>query len=160
MSATQTRSAVHDFDFLHGSWRIHHRRLVERLVGSDEWEEFPSTSHCIALFGGAANVDWGDIPALGISGLSLRLFDPARDEWSIYWASSRTGRLEPPVVGRFENGRGDFYGDDTHDGTPIRVHFVWSEITPTSARWEQEFSADGGRTWESNWVMELTRTGP
>jgi hypothetical protein len=67
--------------------------------------------------------------------------------------------LEPPVVGRFAGGRGDFYGDDTHDGTSIRVHFIWSQITPTSARWEQEFSADGGRTWEANWIIELSRTG-
>ena len=27
----------------------------------------------------------------------------------------------------------------------------------TAARWEQAFSADGGATWEVNWVMEFTR---
>jgi hypothetical protein len=160
MSATQTGSRVHDFDFLHGTWDVQNRCLVERLAGRDEWEEFPAASQCIPLFGGAANVDWIDFPTKGCGGLALRLFDPAREEWSIYWASSRTGRLDPPVIGRFENGRGDFYGDDTHEGTPIRVHFTWSEITETSARWEQEFSADGGRSWEPNWTMEFKRTGP
>jgi hypothetical protein len=72
--------------------------------------------------------------------------------------SSATGTLFPPVRGRFEAGRGDFYGDDEHDGSPIRAHFIWSQITPESARWEQEFSNDGGHTWETNWIMELTRT--
>lgn len=87
----------------------------------------------------------------------FRLFDVERREWSLYWANSRTGRLFPPVVGTFAGGRGDFYGDDTHDGTPIKAHYIWSDITPTSARWEQEFSVDGGLTWESNWTMDFTR---
>jgi hypothetical protein len=65
--------------------------------------------------------------------------------------------LFPPVVGTFGDGRGDFYGDDTHDGKPIKARYIWSDITPASARWEQEFSADGGQTWESNWIMEFTR---
>ena len=87
----------------------------------------------------------------------MRLLDQKTLEWSIYWADSKTGRLFPPVVGRFEDGRGDFYGTDEHEGRPIRAHFIWSGITPTAARWEQEFSVDGGITWESNWVMEFQR---
>jgi hypothetical protein len=63
------------------------------------------------------------------------------------------------VVGRIEDGRGDFHGDDVCDGQPVRVVYHWGEITPTSARWEQAFSADGGATWESNWVMTFTRIG-
>ena len=62
------------------------------------------------------------------------------------------------LVGRFANGRGDFYGDDTANGIPIRAHFTWSHITAVSARWQQEFSTDAGETWERNWVMEFTRT--
>ncbi|WP_433242121.1 hypothetical protein ACQPYK_37465 [Streptosporangium sp. CA-135522] len=146
-----------DFDFLIGTWTVANRRLVEPLVGCTEWEEFPATSIARPVFGGAANLDEITFPTREFSGLTLRLFDVKREEWSLHWASSRTGTLFPPAVGRFTGGRGEFYGDDIYEGAPIRVRLVWSEITPVSARWEQAFSADGERTWETNWIMELTR---
>ncbi len=85
------------------------------------------------------------------------MFNPATKEWAIYWVDSRTGVLQPPVFGSFEGGIGTFYGDDEHEGTPVRVRYLWSKITPSSARWEQAFSVDNGQTWETNWVMEFTR---
>jgi len=147
----------HDFDFLEGSWLVHHRRLKERLAGCDEWEEFESTADAVRFFDGAGSFDVIGLEHLGWSGASLRLFDPVTEEWTIYWANSSTGRLEPPVTGRFVDGRGEFSGDDTHEGMPVRVRYVWSEITPSSARWEQAFSVDDGETWETNWIMELAR---
>jgi hypothetical protein len=150
-------TGMNDFDFFIGSWTVVNRRLSALFVGSDEWETFPGTTTCQPIFDGGGNTEEIIFPTLGSRGFTLRLFDVERKQWSISWANSRTGVLFPPVVGTFTDGRGDFYGDDTHDGTPIRAHFIWSDITPTSARWEQEFSADGGRTWESNWVMEFTR---
>jgi len=148
---------VSDFDFFIGSWNVVNRRLKTLFAGSDEWEEVPGATTCQPIFGGGGNTEEIFFPTLGTRGFTLRLFDVQRREWSIYWANSSTGVLFPPVVGTFTDGRGDFYGDDTHDGKPIKAHFIWSDITPTSARWEQEFSADGGQTWESNWVMEFTR---
>lgn len=147
-----------DFDFLVGGWDVAHRRLVRPLAGCEEWDEFEGTSRCWQLFGGAANVDELPTPARGFTGLTLRLFSPARREWSIYWANSKDGLLGlPPVVGRFTGGVGLFYSDETLDGRRIRVRFTWSQITPTSARWEQAFSADAEQTWETNWIMSLTR---
>ena len=148
---------MNDFDFFFGSWNVTNRRLRTLFVGGDDWVTFPGTSTCQPIFNGGGNTDEIVFPTLGTRGFTLRLFDVERKEWSLYWASSRTGLFYPPVVGTFADGRGDFYGDDTHEGKPIRAHFIWSDITPTSARWEQEFSADGGQTWESNWVMEFTR---
>ena len=153
---TIAREGVHGFDFLHGRWNVGNRRLVERLCDSDDWDEFPGTADCRSVFNGAANVDEIEFPTQGFSGLTIRLFDPARQVWSIYWANSRDGSLQPPVVGRFANGRGDFYGDDTEGGRPIRVHFIWSAITSESPRWEQSFSLDG-ESWETNWIMEFKR---
>jgi hypothetical protein len=148
---------VNDFDFLAGSWDVANRRRRRFLADCEEWDEFPSTSRCLRLFDGAANVDWITFHTLGSAGMTLRLFQPGSQEWSIYWASSRDGILQPPVAGRFDDGEGRFYGDDTYDGKDIRVRYIWSDITPASARWEQAFSADQERTWEINWTMTFTR---
>jgi hypothetical protein len=98
-------------------------------------------------------------PTKGFSGMTLRVFDPEREQWGIYWVDSRLGTLQAPVFGRFTDGRGEFYGDETHEGVPVRMRYVWSEITPTTALWEQAFSADGEKTWETNWTMAHTRRG-
>ncbi|MEV6020811.1 MULTISPECIES: hypothetical protein [unclassified Streptomyces] len=153
-------SPAHDFDFLHGDWDVAHRRRTDFLDPDSDWEEFPAVSHCRPLFGGAANIDEIDVPSRGWTGLTLRLFDVETELWSLNWSSSRTGRLFPPVFGRFgPDGRGEFHGDDTHDGRDVRVRFVWSGISATTARWEQAFSVDGEDTWLVNWTMDFTRRG-
>lgn len=146
-----------DFDFLIGSWRVANRRLTQRLVGSTEWEEFSASSVAWSLLDGSANIDQITFPD-GTSALTLRLYQPDRKQWSLSWATSTEGTLFPPVVGSFSDGTGLFYGDDAQDGTPVRVRYIWSDITPTSARWEQAFSVDQEQTWETNWIMELVRS--
>jgi hypothetical protein len=95
-----------DFDFFVGEWNGRQRRLREPLAGCDDWDEFASTTRCWSLFGGAANLDELSVPDRGFSGISLRLFDPAARNWSIYWANSRNGLLAlPPVVGGFDVAR-------------------------------------------------------
>ncbi|MCW8377628.1 hypothetical protein [Streptomyces justiciae] len=150
-------SSPHDFDFFHGDWQVLNRRRTDFLDPDSDWAEFPATNHCWPLFDGAANVDEIDMPHLSAKGATLRLFDRESGQWSLNWASSRTGTLFPPVVGQFTDGRGEFYGDDTHDGKDVRVRFVWSDVSAAGARWEQAFSLDGGDTWLTNWVMEFTR---
>ncbi|MCW3845134.1 hypothetical protein ONA70_34210 [Micromonospora yasonensis] len=149
-----------DFDFLAGSWDVASRRLTKRHVGSDDWDEFPGTTVAHSFFDGAGSFDEIRFPTRGFSGSTVRIRDAETGLWSIYWMNSRRGVLElPPVVGRFVDGVGTFYGDDTDEGRPIRCRFIWSGITPTSCRWEQAFSVDGERTWETNWIMEFARTG-
>jgi hypothetical protein len=89
--------------------------------------------------------------------MSFRFFDPERQRWSIYWADSRRpGELDPPVFGHFGGDTGVFHGEDVFRGRPVLVRFIWSGVTTSSPRWEQAFSDDGGRTWETNWVMDFT----
>jgi hypothetical protein len=154
-----SRDGARDFDFLMGSWNVHNRRLRDRLKGSTTWDEFEATNSARPLLGGAGNEDvYRTEFAGGFTGMAFRFFDKARGQWSIYWADSRHGVLDPPVVGSFAGDTGTFEGSDTFEGRPIRVRFIWSRVTTPTPRWEQAFSADGGRTWETNWVMDFTRS--
>ncbi|MGC0336578.1 hypothetical protein [Streptomyces sp. SLBN-8D4] len=150
-------SSPHDFDFFHGEWAVLNRRRADFLDPDSPWEEFPATSRCWPLFDGAANVDEIDMPHLKAKGATLRLFDPDTGQWSLNWAASRSGKLFPPVVGEFGNGRGEFHGDDTHDGKDVRVRFLWAGMSADAAHWEQAFSVDGGGTWVTNWTMDFSR---
>ena len=147
---------AHDFDFIAGEWTILHRRLVARGAGSSAWDEFPSTHRAALHLGGIANVEEISCPARGWSGMAVRAYRAATRQWSIYWISSSTGAVEPPMVGGFTGDRGEFYGEDHHDGRPIQVRFFWTRLGPDAARWEQAFCHDG-QTWETNWIMEFTR---
>jgi len=152
-------SDLSDFDFWLGEWAIRNRRLRERLAGSDEWEEFEAHGRAWKILDGHGNADeFRTDYAGGFVGMSFRFFDPAAKQWSIYWADSRRpGLLDPPVLGGFDGDVGVFEGDDIFDGRPIRVRFIWSGVTTPTPRWEQAFSEDGGKTWETNWQMDFAR---
>jgi hypothetical protein len=160
-SGTVDIKGLHDFDFWIGDWKIHHRRLKERLADNHEWIEFDGTSSAKKTMAGWGNMDdnFLDMPEGAYRALTVRAFDARTGQWAIWWLDGRNpaGALDPPVRGRFEHGVGTFYADDTLRGKPIRVRFIWSHITPVSARWEQAFSPDGGKTWETNWIMEMRR---
>ena len=158
-SPPAARDGRHDFDFEIGTWKTRLRRLVRPLTGSTTWAEYEGTSVVREVWGGRANLVELEVegPAGRIQGLNLRLYDPQTRRWSLYFASSASGTIYPPSIGEFRDGSGVFYGDETLDGRPIRVRFVISDITPTSARFEQAFSADGGKTWEVNWIATDTR---
>jgi hypothetical protein len=146
-----------DFAFFSGTWDVVNRRLIERHTGSDKWDEFPGVTVAHPFFDGNGSFDEIAFPTKGFSGATVRSFDPASEEWSIWWINSGDGQLQPPVVGRWTDGVGVFYGDDTDDGVPIRCRFTWTRDGADRARWEQAFSTDGEQTWETNWVMEMTR---
>lgn len=153
-------SGAHAFDLRVGRW-AHNRKLRERLAGSHDWETFDSTQTLWPLMGGFANADDNVFHLQGgdYRGVSLRAYDPKTGQWAIWWLDGRNpfGELDPPVKGRFVNRVGTFHADDKLRGRPIRVRFIWSNITPTSAHWEQAFSADGGKTWETNWTTDFER---
>jgi hypothetical protein len=149
-----------DFDFLIGEWTVQHRRLVERLVGSGEWQVFGGRAQVRRLMDGQGNVDDNevDIPSGPYRAVSLRSFDPATGQWSIWWLDARhPHRLDVPVKGSFHDGVGTFLADDVLDGRPIRVRFLWRDTGTPNPVWEQAFSADGGASWETNWTMRFSR---
>ena len=155
-------SHLHDFDFLVGNWQVHHRKLKARLAGSHDWVEFDGSCSMRQLMNGWANVDDNvfNVPGEIYRGVGLRSYDPKTGMWAIWWLDGRNpfGDLDPPVKGHFVNGVGTFYANDTLNGKPVRVRYTWSHITATTARWEQAYSPDGGKNWETNWTMEFKRT--
>lgn len=160
----QDLSHLHDFDFLRGDWTAHHRKLRARLAGSTDWVAFDGAVNQRPVMGGWGNS--GDnvfnVPGAPYRGVSLRAYDPKTAEWLVWWLDGRdpTGALGPPIRGRFENGVGHFYSNDTEGGKPIRVRVTWTRPGPDRARWEQAFSTDGGKTWEVNWTTDFTRARP
>ncbi len=152
------RSSVNDFDFMVGDWHVRHRRTDP---GKNQWVEFDGTSCTRATLDGAGNVEDNVIgsPSGTYRAKAIRAFDSATGQWAIWWIDGRNphGKLDPPVIGRFANGVGVFYCDDTIDGVPTRMRFTWVFRQPDAARWEQAFSTDAGESWDTNWTMEFTR---
>lgn len=149
----------HDFDFEFGAWKTHLRRLLHPLSGSSTWEDLDGTSVVRKVWGGRANL--GELEVANqnthIEGLSLRLYNPHSHQWSIFWANSMDGSLGTPMIGGFTHGKGEFFDQEDFQGRAIFVRFIFSDITPTTFRLEQAFSADGGKTWEANWIATFTR---
>jgi hypothetical protein len=152
-----------DFDWEIGTWHTTVRVLAEPLSESaDEWLQFTGTSVVRPLLDRRANVVELEIsgPNGRIDGLNLRLYEPQEERWSLTFANIRDGLLTPSVYGGFHDGTGEFYGDDQLDGRPIKVRFLISRQGPDKARFEQAFSADGGTTWETNWIAVDRRIRP
>ena len=152
-------SGVDDFDFWMGRWHAHNRIRRKWLAECDEWDEFEADVAAHKILDGLGNQDeFRTAHAGGFIGMSFRFFDPATGQWSIYWATTRRpGVLDPPVIGGFSGATGTFNGTDTHQGRAVQVRYIWSGVTTPTPRWEQAFSGDGGKTWETNWVMDFTR---
>jgi len=161
-AATAQHDGQHDFDFELGSWKIHLKRLLHPLTGSNTWVEFDGTSVTREVWNGRSQIEEFEVdsPSGHVEGLTLRLYRPEGHQWYLYWANGKDGVLGQPTVGAFKNGRGEFYDQEPFNGRMILVRYVWSDITPNSAHFEQSFSDDGGKTWEVNWITDQTRVGP
>jgi hypothetical protein len=152
----------HDFDFEVGAWKAHVKNLAHRLSHSTDWDEFFGTAvtRTLPMFEG-----WNESELQAVSpktgkhmvSLGVRLYNPTTHQWAIYGASIKTGVFDPPMIGGFHNGRGEFYSQDTWEGRPVFVRFIWKIIDATHDSLEQAFSDDGGKTWETNWIYDGER---
>jgi hypothetical protein len=150
----------HDFDFEFGSWKAH-LCVRQRLSNESTWAELDGTSVVRKIWDGRANAGELEVgnASTHIEGLTLRLYNPKTQQWNIYWSNSKDGAIGgAPMFGQFNNGRGEFYGQDSGaNGASIYARFVFSDITATSFKFEQAFSNDGGKSWETNWTATFTR---
>ena len=156
---TAERDGQHDFDPLIGSWKYHLKRRLHPLTGSTTWIELNGTGVCYKVWDGGAQLDTLEVEGSTghIEGLTLRLYNPQSHQWRLYWANSKIGILDPPQVGEFKNGQGEFFAQDTINGKTILIRFDWTNMTTNSPHFEQSFSDDGGKTWEVNWITDQTR---
>jgi len=154
-----SRDGQHDFDWDIGTWKAHTQRLLHPLTGSTTWVEYHGTDIVRKVWDGRANI--GEVESDGPAGhleiLTLRLYNPAAHQWSINIANSTAGTMGPPAIGEFKDGRGEFFDQEPFNGRSILVRFSVSEITENSCRFDQAFSADGGKTWEVNLIVTETR---
>jgi hypothetical protein len=157
--AAAQRDGQHDFDFEIGNWKTHLSRLQHPLSGSHSWIEYEGTSVVRKIWDGRANLVELEVdgPTGHVEGLSLRLYNPQSHQWSLNFANANGGTLSVPTVGEFKNGRGEFYDQEPFNGRMILVRNVWMDMTANSCRFEQAFSDDGGKTWETNWIAADTR---
>jgi hypothetical protein len=157
--ATSERDGQHDFDFESGSWKIHLKRRLHPLTGSNTWIDFDGTSVTRKVWEGRSQIEEFETDGAGghIEGLTLRLYNPQTHQWSLYWANAKDGTIVAPQVGQFKDGRGEFYGQDTLNGKLIYIRFIWSNTDSSTPHFEQSFSDDGGKTWEVNWITDQTR---
>jgi hypothetical protein len=157
--APQQRDGSHDFDWDIGSWNMHVRRLLHPLTGSTTWVEYTGKDIVRKVWNGRANL--GEVELDGAAGhlelLSLRLYDPQAHQWSMNITSSAAGVLSPPAVGQFDNDHATFVDQEAVNGRVILVRFNVAVFSTDSCRFEQAFSADGGRTWETNLIVDETR---
>jgi hypothetical protein len=151
--------SVNDFDFIFGEWTITHKRLAKRMAGSDEWLTFETNYEAWPILGGAANEDkaFGEVGGEFFEGRSLRTYDAAKNEWTIYWMDTSNPQLIEQVRGRFANGVGLFYGEEVYEGKSYRMRFEWKKISDDELHWDQAFQDAHTKEWEVNWIMEFHR---
>jgi len=171
-STAPTRDGHKDFGFLFGTWRTHYEILPHRMRNSHEWYGCDGTAIIYPFWGGSGNLEDGDLhcPKRTIGGMTLRMYNATTHQWSLYWGTRKLGLVPPPQIGHFDaNGVGDFYSNDTasnlglpsaYAGKPIIVRFRWTLRSGNHPHFEQAFSADNGKTWETNWTTVYTRVAP
>ena len=153
------RDGQHDFDFDIGVWKTQTSRLLKPLTGSTNWIEMEGITVVKKVWNGRANL--AELEADGPTGhltlLSLRLYDPQARQWNLNFSTPGAGTLSVPMIGEFKDGRGVFFDQESYNGKTILVRFTMWSITPDSARSEQAFSDDYGKTWETNWINRYAR---
>jgi hypothetical protein len=155
-----SRDGHADFDFLIGRWHTHYRFLRERLAHDSFWDECDGDATVTGAWG-VANMEVSVArcrpPRGNIDSMTLCIYSPGKHQWSLYWGTRKIGLELSPQVGHFnEDGVGDFFADSTFRGKPVTIRYRWSTKNrlPHLAH---ACSADGGVTWETNWICDYTR---
>jgi hypothetical protein len=151
----------HDFDFNFGTWRTHIREVLDPFTGSTKSIELNGTVTVRKIWDGRAQLEEieADGPNGHWEGMTLFLYNPDAHQWSQTFVGSKSGVLTSGLIGSFKDGRGELFAQDTFDGKSVLIRGVWSDIKPDSHHFEESYSNDGGKTWSTAFIAELTRLG-
>jgi hypothetical protein len=160
--AAELRDGAHDFDFNFGTWHTHIRRQTKPLSGTSAFVELDGIVTVRKVWDGRAQLE--EIETNGPNGhwegMTLFLYNPQAHQWSQTFADSSNGMLQPPTIGSFKDGKGELYAQDTVNGRTILIRGTWSDIKPDSHRYEEDYSDDGGKSWEPVFIADLSRVKP
>ena len=157
--AVAAHDGAHDFDFNFGTWNTHIRRLTHPLSGSTDAIELNGTVTVRKVWNGRAQLEEieADGPNGHWEGTTLFLYNPQSQQWSQTFADSKTGKLGASLIGSFANGRGELVSQETFAGRSILIRAIWSNIVPNAHHFQEEYSGDGGKSWEAVFIADLTR---
>jgi hypothetical protein len=158
-ASAAARDGQRDFDPLLGTWKYHLKRRVNPLTGSNTWVDYEGTGICAKVWDGRGQLEQAEFHNDNdrVEGLVVRTYDPQTHQWRLNWANVKNGIFDPPQIGRFQNGRGEFFAQDTLNGKSIFVKFEWTRLNTDTPHFEQSYSDNGGKTWEVNWITDQTR---
>lgn len=145
------------FDFWVGEWDIKNRMFQSEDIG---WFIWPSQAIIESAAGGDAIVEfWNSLDELhDIIGFSMRWYDEEAEEWLIVLNWPQESGSFSRMVGKFEDGVGEFYSPGFWEEERFRgFRYTFSKVTPTSLQWDQAYTEDGGETWKTTWIMEWMR---
>jgi hypothetical protein len=154
-------SSQNDFDFYVGEWKLHNKKLKERLADCTEWIEFDATVKMYKVLNGLSNIDnlYTSFDGVPFEGMSIRFFNPQTKLWSIHWADTNTLKLDKPTVGSFDGDFGHFFTTDIINDQKVTVVYRWDIRDKQNPIWSQAFSPDNGQNWEWNWYMYFSKLG-
>jgi hypothetical protein len=157
---TAGKGPEHDFDFNMGHWATQIRAVENPLSAPGVWTHLQGTHVVYRVWGDWANIGQLEVDGPGghIEDMALRLYDRKTQQWRVYFANSRSGTLQAPMVGEFKDGVGTFVFLDEMEGKTVLVRNVWSGTTSKSCHQDWAVSADGGKTWVPTWVSTDTLT--
>lgn len=149
-----SKDPYRQFDFWVGEWSVNLRIRQPDFTWKDSVQ---AVTKVYPILQGKALLElWNSEP---IKGYSLRYYDPAKMKWVLWlnWPQpnhSGSAHLE----GEFRHGRGEFFATRTNPaGEEVISRYTFSDVSPTSLRWDDAYSNDGGNTWRNNWIMEFSR---
>ncbi len=135
------------FYFIASEWDI-----VNKATRQDGTKvEFSARNWSNAFLDGRLIIDHYEAELLNgflLEGIMMRAFNPETEEWLLVWLENRSPPDFRPLIGRFDGEVGQFFQElEAVDGSITHVWFIWDNITPPTARWQQAFSNDGQQTW-------------